>query len=722
MSNKDQKPDLIEFYDSMKKSHLRVDPCFMTGKGCVYTHLINRAIEDRHDVFGCQGFMITPFRPNLSVFFQNTLHPFFEGNYRGGKLDQNKRIEQIEIIRADEVRRPGIIICEGICKRIQESDFVVADISIPNDNVFYELGLAFGIGHKIVTIYHNKSKFGKERASYFGKSDLRSYEYKELQPIKVSDFTVSDYIWSYDLEEGNYRDEDLGMLLYEHLFNKKSKNPDNVDNQYESDIELPFNTHVLSNIGLATNKIYDEIDASNESNMVMKSYLGIIKHLKKPVQIKVEASFQEIKTKIDSGYCLFVRTGKDCHPMSYFWLGYGHAKGKNVVPITVVSRDKEDKKERVDDLAFDIRAQRHMVFMDHRPQLLQRQLESTLREMIRSDFSEWSRKRFWDKMLGKRGEVHIFTGALHNERFNREMIGDWDLRSASELTSYFSRHHYRAKIETPIYSPEYALEAHANLEADANLDIKTYVSQLTEMMKGKNCILIASPDVNPLTEIMLGNIYQVDQGFLFNMPVDTDTYTEAIIVRKDLETKNGPVTDEADKLIAPRAFFLEKNVKRSPRRGFQSNRISRDSLLEKFVSQQVKKHESFNVYAHLAIAPNPFGEQDPQNPHYIIVLNGVSGPATFALTHVLTGGVNEEFVSYSSRFSPEAESESILKLILADFPTKRFRALECIINVTVGPASADDKKPESGSTFDWRRILEWGLDETALGGAIKVLR
>jgi len=46
----------------------------------------------------------------------------------------------LEIVRADEVALPGTITTD-IIRRIMESDFVIADVTYPNPNVFYELGL-----------------------------------------------------------------------------------------------------------------------------------------------------------------------------------------------------------------------------------------------------------------------------------------------------------------------------------------------------------------------------------------------------------------------------------------------------------------------------------------------------------------------------------------------------------------------------------------------------
>ena len=47
---------------------------------------------------------------------------------------------QLEIVRADEISLPGTITTD-IITRIMHSDYVIADVTFPNPNVFYELGL-----------------------------------------------------------------------------------------------------------------------------------------------------------------------------------------------------------------------------------------------------------------------------------------------------------------------------------------------------------------------------------------------------------------------------------------------------------------------------------------------------------------------------------------------------------------------------------------------------
>ena len=51
-----------------------------------------------------------------------------------------KAYPDLEVTRADEVSAPGTISTD-IITRIMHSDIVIADITYPNPNVFYELGL-----------------------------------------------------------------------------------------------------------------------------------------------------------------------------------------------------------------------------------------------------------------------------------------------------------------------------------------------------------------------------------------------------------------------------------------------------------------------------------------------------------------------------------------------------------------------------------------------------
>lgn len=71
--------------------------------------------------------------------------------------------------------------------------------------------------------------------------------------------------------------------------------------------------------------------------------------------------------------------------------------------------------------------------------------------------SHVEKRAFWDRFPAEQ-RLKIFTGAIHVKALKREMIGDWDLRTVSELLSYLPSVREATAIElvTPIDSPERA--------------------------------------------------------------------------------------------------------------------------------------------------------------------------------------------------------------------------------------------------------------------------
>ncbi|HPN35388.1 MAG TPA: hypothetical protein PK843_12800 [bacterium] len=777
--------EMKAFYDNLLHDHKKVAPCFMTGRACVYTEFIDenkrktemglqrlkQAVEkgdvsdfekyvkeNKLEEQSVSGFMIMPFRPNIETFFKNCLEPFFRSEYS----------YYLELRTASQVKRPGVIICEGICKRIQESPFIVADISVPNNNVFYELGLSFGLRQKILVIYkeenspeNNLYAYQKEIIELLGELKLnRPFIYKGMTPLTLLKrpsegilVNFSENLWINDVQI-DYQKKDSRILLFD-LDAKylpvctepaeperplRSQRPPRDD---RPDIKLDFDEHLMSSVGISINKISAKI----HGNEVINYYKSQIENLKTTVNISNKRC-HEIKENIDNCYCLIVRTGgKKCHPMAYFWLGYCHAIGKNVIPITCIAKPDS----QVYDLAFDIRAQRHITFIKSKPDLLGGEIRDTLELMIRSDFKEWSRRMFWNKIIGTGGEVSIFTGALHSGEHSREMIGDWDLLTVSELTSYFGSHQYRFRIEPPIYPPERAYDRNNTFEK------QRYLSSLKDMLRGKNCIIIASPDVNPLTEIVLGQYYGVAGEDLFtDKKLQTDLSPLIVYKEKqlsghsDASARAGQPGIEPSK-VYPRVFYKEE-VPEMPtsadndkadwlRTGFKFSNRDDDKFYRKipsYFNQKLQKDlPIFSVYANLLILRNTFQNESEvkqkelkENDHYIIVINGVGGPATYAMTHLLTGGVSDKFTRYKftndhgqkETFDPHIHSEIVLSEILSKFK-EGVQSIECVLKVDIvsrdRKVSDDDRSdgtdqqtdPNAPNIIinDWRRICRWEI-------------
>jgi hypothetical protein len=728
--------EFAQFVEAVRRIHRRINPCFMTGKGCVHTEHIDTELQTRHRKI--IGFNVRPFQPNIEAAHRLSLERFLNANYSTAEW-------KLKLGEADKVRRTGYVVCERICRRIQASDFVIVDISAPNANVFYELGLAYGIDQKILVIHQEESDFGQRAATCLKEGGCRTFVYKGLDPIRPEDLVVSNYLWTRGaIKPPPTRAEPtIALITQSYGFiawapverkgfqtNETSASriglPDGGVTKTDMieqilgtrDISLSFETHVKASVGVAVDNIVERLRKS-KTGAIMQKYIHLVTGLKNTDQIKKDAGFQEVRQKLEQSFCTVIQTGGAVSdPMAYFWLGYCHALGKNVIPVTVVNNPADD----IDDLAFDLRALWHMSFIQKDPVRFSQEFEETLQQMITSDFAEWSRRQFWDEVIGKRGKVSIFTGALHNAPIGREMIGDWDLRAASELTSYFASHQYRATIESPVYQIEQVTGADGQQSGKVTEEV--YIAELQQMLRKKNCIVIASPDVNPLTEILLGKLYSVDPAMWFKSSEGVERDSGAVVAFKEVEiqidqsdsgqTKQSKPRKASQTPDLARAFYRRVPASRVQpseqlKRGFLGHGVKGGKLEGAFLSQTDEKSQ-FSVHAHLVVARNPFDEGSPEQ-HHVIILNGVSGPATFALTHVLTGGTSTQFVAYDlDKFLPEPESEGFLQQLNRDLEmlNDRFLGLQYFFTVEVGPAKdASQSEGGPGDIFDWRRIIKW---------------
>ncbi|MCL2164965.1 MAG: hypothetical protein FWH55_11390 [Oscillospiraceae bacterium] len=96
-----------------------------------------------------------PIRRNSSAAF--VIMPFdkkYNDIYRYGIRET---LEQMGIVcrRADEITHRHDIMCRGVCKPLQEADFVIADMTLKNANVFFELGLSYGFEKEVLLIAQN---------------------------------------------------------------------------------------------------------------------------------------------------------------------------------------------------------------------------------------------------------------------------------------------------------------------------------------------------------------------------------------------------------------------------------------------------------------------------------------------------------------------------------------------------------------------------------------
>ena len=442
-------------------------------------------------------------------------------------------------------------------------------------------------------------------------------------------------------------------------------------------------------------------------------------------------SFEDISRHLNSALIAIVDlVSQDA--LSYFWLGYCHARNINIVPIyreeaegssatngdadqrhvakpprEVVGLERErPRKEHI--LAFDIRALWYMWHKEEEAKKLAEKLAAVFEPILLRDVATQQRRIFWER-LTRSGKVLIYNGAVHHQSLNREVVGDWDLRTASELISYLSStdESVMPDLTSPLYSPE-TIADKLGKTADNNF-LRVYAELVKEQLKGKNCLIVASADVNPITEIILANVHKKKVEPACFVEADLSKETSLVIAFKG----ESPVSDGSTTL--PRHFC---RVEGSPdERGFYIDGHKRPQT---YYSQD-KAEKEFQILAHLVVARNPFSEEN-----VVVILNGVSGPATYGLAQLLTGAGGTK----------ASASEKLLKEINEKWATRvevdrKFKGVEAIVSVSVSPpqpqelaANEDDaqlKAEIDNVLFDKRAVGEWKfLTEEDCGYSVNV--
>jgi hypothetical protein len=109
-----------------------------------------------------QGFQVQKKPPTAFVAMQ--FGEPYDTVYRSVIRHEAKRLG-FDVIRIDEVNRPGIIF-QDIQRKIEDATVVIAEITAPNQNVYYEVGYAHALNKPTILL----AQRGKELPF-----DIRSY-------------------------------------------------------------------------------------------------------------------------------------------------------------------------------------------------------------------------------------------------------------------------------------------------------------------------------------------------------------------------------------------------------------------------------------------------------------------------------------------------------------------------------------------------------------------
>ncbi len=743
--------------------------CFMTGKQCIFSSQITESVE-RSEKEKClketSAFVIMPFQANLETFYRWSLKPYLIKGYR---------FQENNVQRADEVREIGYIVCEKICKKIQETDLVIAEVTRKNSNVFYELGLSIGLEKPYILLQDAQSpnpaladdslRRSLNIPDDWNKDEKKIMKYPSVGAldIHVEKHRLPQYITFPSINSQASRKLVISILKIKEP-NETSHNDDTPLN----DIKIKFNDILKGSIGVALAEIRSDIELKVAN---YGSWQQVVKEIPerewfefseaKLIEIDDQSQgkgFDAISKTIESSFATVIDVSHN-NPVAYFWLGYCHARGLNAIPVYKVDSTNKNEKDLIaylelehgdaqgtdtipvfktecqsnfkndekskHDLAFDIHALWYAQYDEEKPYEFKTKIREIFEHLLQRDLPDRQKRAFWNRFPAER-KMKVFTGAIHVDKLNREMIGDWDLRTVSELFSFLPsvREAMAIELVTPIYSPEQAFKKYKENTLKSNKTIKAerpdkwlngYREYIEKQLKGSNAIVIASPDVNPITEYLLHKIYHVTQppqvfektleanfnGFVVVKQVDKNVQNHNRKNFQSLKSEQNfsklfyhEVTGEQLK----KEFGKSYRNKPKDLRGFgihaEGTLTMKTELFEKYVSQDECKRD-FSLLGHLVVARYP--QSDDGN--MVVLLNGVSGPATYALAQILTGG------GQKGSNELNAPSEHLLQEINKLLDSEDCPGIEAIIKVQIKPT----KDWKNQTYLDSRQVKSWNF-------------
>lgn len=692
----------------------------MTGKQCIFRA---QGTGPGAGETGEGVFVVMPFRPNLDTFLAWSLKPF---------LCYELKCDERRIRRADQVSQIGYVMCESICRRIQEADLVVVDLSLDNANVFYGLGLAVGLEKRLLILCDEERYRDADHSNSYWESvgidRDRVLRYPNVGLLELAPRRrLEDYIQTVSLPSQKAEMRILALLMPDppggSAVTKGTDIPGTVKNVVKSllmpgpaddsrathdmDIAATFESVVRAAVGVAVGEIGQSAlageaagkEGAQLTSAVDEELAAAVRSLGKGRTEELGrcdtrwlvsstqgaaqkvAAYADIASSVSSSFACVVDLCQE-HYLSYFWLGYCHARGINVVPVS----RHTDPSQPHPVLAFDIRSLWCVQYDQRTPHRLADTLRMILAQLIVKDVPERERRIFWER-LTHQNVVHIYTGAVHHREISREVVGDWDLRTVSELVRYLSstQESVLPRFANPVYSPESIMKKLGSPLTHDEVR-KDYIALATEELREHPCCLIvASADVNPFTEIVLARSYQPQFGSSWRercFPEDKEQRSQELGNTVVALKGAGKEDDEVIRQFSwPECKDLKVN-----HRGFLVDGLT-PPIQQEYRPQNVGG-PPFNVLAHLAIVRNWFsGSSDD----LIVVLNGVSGPGTSGLAEVLTGADTTQ---------KNEDSERILKDLNGFWEQHchepSFGGIEAFIAVCIDPGGAKASSQSEG--------------------------
>lgn len=619
--------------------------CFMTNQDCIHERKIQDAkagLSGRsHVVHSCKFeedmnnsrldlFLISPFGYPYDEIFSEIIFP-------------SANLAKLTIKRADKDFQLGFVMCQKICKLIREAKYILADITEPNPNVYYELGLAWGFGKKVLLIRDTERKddrFGPVWEYY--KASTISYQ-NSLFPLR--DGTDEE------------KAEKFKELIDRHI---------NLDEKYE------MSKHRKPSSYIGARNVCLCLRQNNRDN---KFYEFKIKAVAEgfswnvnPLLIDVDLLTNSVNPILISSKIWMVDVthySSEIDPLMYFTLGLAHSLGRETIPIT--------NKARCGDISpFDVRGLWQIYF--ERLDTLGSEFHSILKVIsatYETENEEAPLRFVWDQILEPHGRLEVFTCARgasgHPERIGgRTNVDKWDYISVAELSFFLAQKYKQAVIR--IRPPE-----EKNLDDISQTSIRsTLQEQIEKVLKetSDSIIIIGSTDVSDYAEIVLAKAYQISPYVFPPCPVSDEKWPDMCYDCKDSKTYHEEkcignfgyifykkASSHDSENCGRSVFFRHPPVGKKEcvswyGRRFQTSHVELDEIAE---------GKTYGVLTIIKDNEKLFGGKN----RWIILLSGYTGIGTYGLARILTQG--DEMKKQLEKHKIDLEVQGCQLLISIDY-------------------------------------------------------
>lgn len=610
--------------------------CFMSHKECDH-------FPPKPELVSNNVFMISPFGYPFDEIFKYGIRP------------EIVEIRGMNIHRADLALQLGYVMCQRICRKIIESEYVVADLSVPNANVYYELGLSLSMKKKIICIANSHSN-----NDY--RFNLSSHESYYIEYNSINDLNPPK-------KETDHQ-EDLPTRQHGESKPKQSQQTATATSQIELAIDSPYiidettyniirdrseffkNSNIISfenqNAQLpGLHKI--TLDNIKNTNMDLEESQGVKDYTNNKIAViplkerleewkidkcevgkhmRIQDFIEQIK---DAAICLIDTTQymNKVNPYIYFFLGLAHGFERVVIPIT--NSQLEIK------FPFDTRGLWHVFYNKEeelKAQLIQ--ILPSIFEELESEKSKHIIKKIWDPFAEIK-DIQIFTCARNIDetigRAKRTNIDKCDYKSVTDLTYFIAQAYPTAKVNSSEPQSKKDLPEIESLRNSREID--NFINDIGKTIElHGDCVIVGSADVNDYSEVSLARIH--------NVPPYRNLRENQVATNTLLE------------IMKAKAFLFEKCAvnDEDPKHASTFYKVQNQPLIrwydKPFECTEGRRGEGAagKTYGVLTIADNPFFEQVHGSPRKIMVLSGFTGIATLAISQLLI---------YSDRWKKQLE-------------------------------------------------------------------